>query len=256
MGDRPALAVTAHDPGAHLLPGLKRVAGRVQELFSGVGALITEETSPAIESFLRVELGASIAREAADVAAIGRHRRISVDLARHCTSAGVLHSDLDHLLRWIEADHGEVSQCLRVGGTTDLLVVGRTQAAMDACPRRLRETERVVNHIHQLITGRAWDLMFAIRHLSPRACESIVRLGREDTLANDVEWPLLCESLGLEVDYLAASHLSYLTTEDFDGAGDTRDDDPELWIQRVEVLHLDALALRRFIARPEGPPPG
>lgn len=252
MGERPALAVTVHDPGAHLLPGLRRTADRIRELFGGVGALLTEESAPEIESFLRSELGAATAREAADVASIGRHRRISVGLARRSAPDGVLYSDLDHALRWVETDPEEVGGCLRSGAEFDVLVVGRTEAAMARCPRRLRDTERVVNHIHRLVTGRDWDLMFGIRHLSPRACEAVVGLGREDTIANDVEWHLLCESLGHRVGYLAASGLSYLMTEDFDGEGDARDEDPELWIQRVEMLHLDALALRRFLA---GRPP-
>lgn len=256
MGERPALAVTVHDPGAHLLPGLRRSAPLVRELFGGVGALLTAESAPEVESFLRSELGAATGREPADVASIGRHRRISVDLARRSSPRGVLHADLDHLLRWVETDPGEVGDCLQAGAELDVLVVGRTGAAMARCPRRLRDTEHIVNHIHRLITGRDWDLMFGIRYLSPRACEAVVRLGREDTIANDVEWHLLCESLGHRVGYLAASGLSYLMTEDFDGEPDSRDGDPELWIQRVEMLHLDALALRRLLLTDPPPRPG
>jgi hypothetical protein len=76
-------------------------------------------------------------------------------------------SDVDHVLRWVEARPDEVDAALAAAATTDMLVIGRTDAAMARSPRRLRETEKVVNHVYELMTGRRWDLTFAVCCLSP-----------------------------------------------------------------------------------------
>lgn len=57
----------------------------------------------------------------------------------------------------------------------------------------------------------------------------------EDTIANDVVWPLLTERLGFSVGYFAAEGLSYPTTADFDQDVDRRDHDLRGWIQRIAI---------------------
>jgi hypothetical protein len=250
-----ALAVTVHDPGGHFLPGLRRLAEPLQATFATIGALVTTETAEPVARFLSDTLGAWIDRADSDVAAIGRHRRRSVELA---LGAGpppdrVLYSDVDHVLRWIEARPDEVAAALQAGAATDLLVVGRTEAAMERSPRRLRDTERVVNHVYELMTGRPWDLMFAIRCLSPAAAHTVVAKGTEDTIANDVEWPLVVEQAGLDLGWFAADGLTYRVRQDFDAATDERDLDPAEWIDRVELAAGHVRVLRDFLGSSWGP---
>ncbi len=240
---RPVLAATVHDPDRTFLPALHRTGPALRELFGGFGILATEPTSDDVVSFLEHELGAALGRAPAD-GNIGRHRRESVRLASG--DSAVLYSDLDHLLRWIEADRQEVEKVL-ASLDADLIVVGRTARAMAACPRRLRDTEAIVNHIYALTAGRRWDLMFAVRLLSPAAARLIVEQAREDSLANDVEWPLLIERAGLGVGYREADGLSYRFRRDFDADSDQRDGDPLRWIERVEFANLHCRVLKDFL---------
>jgi hypothetical protein len=187
-------------------------------------------------------LGAVVRREPPD-GNVGRHRRQAVSLAGN---ESVLYSDLDNLLRWIDADRPELERLLSTPDA-DVIVIGRSAQAMAACPRRLRDTEAIVNHIYALETGRAWDLMFAVRLLSPAAAKVVVDQGRENTLASDVEWPMLVERAGLSAGYRQADGLSYRTRQDFDAAHDRNDGSPRHWIQRVEIAADHCRVLKQFL---------
>lgn len=207
--------------------------------------VVTEPTSDDVAAFLTQELGANITRRPAD-GNVGRHRRAAVELAQSFDAAAILYSDLDHLLRWIGTHTAELTSLLG-GNHPDLLVIGRSAQAMAACPARLRETEKIVNHIYGLATGRAWDLMFATRLMSPRAADVIVSQGREDSMANDVEWPLLVERVGLSVGYEAADGLSYRIAQDFGADADAHDTDPVAWVKRVEITHRHAQVIGQYL---------
>jgi hypothetical protein len=118
---------------------------------------------------------------------------------------------------------------------TDVLVIDRSPRAFAAGPERLRATESVVNRIYEIATGRRWDLMFAVRRLSRRAAEIIVQSSRVDTIANDVEWPMLAEARGLSLGYAQADGLFYRTIEDFGSAADARDGGAMEWVRRLQI---------------------
>lgn len=245
LAGRPVLAATVHDPDNKLLAALRRTAPEMREVFGGFGVLATEPTSDDVVRFLERDLAAMVGRAPADGRNIGQHRRESVRLAS--SESAVLYSDLDNVLRWIETDRQEVEKVL-TSGDGDLIVVGRTDRAMAACPRRPRDTEAIVNHAYALATGHRWDLMFAIRLLSPAAARVIVEQGQENSIASDVEWPMLIEQTGLDVGYREADALSYRIRKDFEAASDRSDADPLLWIQRIEIANLHVSVLKRFLA--------
>lgn len=249
LAERPALAATVHDPHGHFLAGVRRLAEPLREVFHGIGVLATTATSNAVVTFLEDELGAAVGRAQPAAERIGTHRREAVRLATTFEPSVVLHADLDHALRWIEADRAELQRHL-AEKPADFVVIGRTERAMNACPRRLRDTEAIVNHIYRLATGRDWDLMFATRLLSPKAAAVIVEHGTEDSIANDVEWPFVAERMGLSVAYREAHGLSYRITADFDADTDHHDDDPLAWVTRVELAYLHAQTLRRMLEQP------
>ena len=246
---RPVLATTVHDPRGHFLAGLRRLALPLREIFAGFGVLATAETAPDVVSVLEEDLGAAVSRAPGDAASIGRHRRESVRRALSCDPTVVLYSDLDHLLRWVETDRVELETVL-APLPAEFVVVGRTPQAMNGCPRRLRDTEAIVNHIHRLATGRNWDLMFAVRAMSARAAAVVVECGTEDTIANDVEWPLVVERAGLTTAYREAHGLSYRITQDFDTDADAHDHDPIAWVARVEIANTHAQTLKRLVGSP------
>jgi len=243
--DKPVLAATVHDPRGAYLPALRRVAAALGEVFSGFGVLATAATAPEVMEFLERELDAVLDMAPPD-GSIGKHRRRAVELAAALPPAVILYSDLDNVLRWIESDRGELEDCLseRSGG---FVVIGRTDRAMKACPRRLRDTEEIINHIYGLATGRRWDLMFAIRMMSPAAARVVVEECRENSIGNDVEWPLMVERAGLGIAYREADGLSYRIGRDFETAADVHDADPLLWIDRVEIANLHAQAMKRIL---------
>ena len=221
------------------------------QAFGALCVVATEQTSDDVVSYLEDGLSATVVRAPAN-GEVGRHRRGAVELALRTRSEPVVYSDLDHVLRWIETAPAELAS-LVTDSTHDLTVVGRTPRAMRACPARLRQTESLVNHIYALATGHHWDVMFAVRVISPAAAEVIVGQATENSYANDVEWPIIVERAGLSVGYHEADGLSYRIAQDFDAAGDDHDADPLRWIERVEIANLHAQAVRRLLAAVPSP---
>lgn len=239
------LAATMHDSGGTFLPLLERVAAPLRELFSGFAVVATESTASVSTEFLGDELGAEILRVPPN-GNVGEHRRESVALALRNSPDLVLYSDLDNILRWVDSHPAELTNALGPQNAA-FTVIGRTEKAMQACPARLRETENIVNHVYRLATGRSWNLMFAVRAMTPHAAEIVVNKCTESSIANDVEWPLVVERHGVSVSYWEADGLSYRTGPDINSAEDTYDADPMKWIQRIEIANLHAQAFKRVL---------
>ena len=241
------LALALHDPEGRTVPGIERVGEALTNAFPLIVVNATTETHAsviaALSTFGRIEAMA----HAQDEARIGHARRDAVRLALECGADQVLYSDGDHILRWMEARPDEIAAVL-ADPVDDLTVVGRSPRALEASPRRLRDTEMVVNHIYGLMRpGRAWDLMFAVRRMNRAAGQVVVDRSRASTVANDIEWPLAIEEAGLQVGYFAADGLSYRVIGDFDQASDRHDRDPEGWIRRVEIAADHVAAMRPYL---------
>lgn len=240
------LGATLHDPVGRTAAAITRLAPDLQAVFSAIAINISDLTRPEVVD-AAAALGATITRHVSNEAHIGRFRRDAVVQAadgRH-----VLYTDFDHLLRWVELGRDDLVRALETEPDADLLVVGRSERALAQEPRRLRETEHLVNHAHQLLTGKNWDLMFAIRRLSPAAVRLIEKESRIDSLANDVEWPLLVRRAGLALGYVVSDALYYRTVQEFGADEDSGDEDPLQWIRRLEFAALHAGAMREFLDR-------
>lgn len=242
---QPTLTATVHDRTGALLPGLVRGNWALKQIFGALCVLATDQTSDDLVSYLEGVLGAHVIRAPAN-GEIGRHRRQAVEMALRTSSENIVYADLDHVLRWIEADPAELTSVV-TDSTVDFTVVGRTPRAMKACPARLQETESLVNHIYALATGHFWDLMFAVRVMSPAAANVVVAQATENSYANDVEWPIIVERAGLSLGYYEADGLSYRIAQDFDAAVDNHDADPLRWIERVNIANLHAQTIRRLL---------
>lgn len=255
-----ALASTVADREGHLYEKFLSLSPLVSDRFSGVAIVATETTAPSLLKLFD-DLDVPVIRRSGDGDPIGRHRREAVGLALDSFAGAqhIMYCDLDHLLRWIENDPGELAGVLRRAGTVECLVIGRGPKSWEALPRRLAETEAIVNEIYGLITGRRWDLMMAARLLSRGAAEIIRQHSKVDTVGNDVDWPLLCESRGLSLDHVEAEGLTYKTDADYArDLEDKLDGDPRAWSERMRYSWHMVEAMAPYIcdAAPVRPPRG
>ncbi|MCR6673348.1 MAG: hypothetical protein NVV79_18945 [Devosia ginsengisoli] len=241
--DAIVLTATVHDPVGRLAPATRRLAGSLRQIFPHIALNVSDATRPEVLAELEA-LGADIMTHAAGEAIIGKARRDAVAMA---AGRPALYADFDHMLRWIECDPEDLSHVLAEQPEVDMLVVGRSPEALAREPQRLQQSERLVNHVHALLTGENWDLMFAIRRLSPAAADLIVRESRVDTLANDVDWPLLVRGAGMALGYAESHALFYRTVEEFGDAEDSGDDEPLQWIRRLEFAAQHAAAMRPYL---------
>jgi hypothetical protein len=248
MLNRIALAATIHDPDGKLVDAIARDAAALKSVFGIFAINATVATDPRVIEAVKRELGAEVITHKTGECPIAQARRDAVELAWQHGGETILHSDFDHIIRWIEDKPEELRQILITQPDVDFLVVGRSARAFAAGPQRLQQTETLVNHIFSLITGETWDLMFAVRRFNRKAAELIVSHSRSRDLANDVEWPLLARQLGLSTGYAAADGLTYRTMEDFGAATDTQDADPAEWIRRVRIADEHSQTMLHMLA--------
>lgn len=237
------LASAIHDPDGHLASVIGDLTVPLRDAFTSFAFNITTETHADVIAAARDQLEARIVASAANESLIGLARRNAVAAALESSAEQILYSDFDHIIGWLRNDAAELRRIIVNQPELDMLVIGRSAAAFAAEPQRLQETERVVNHIYYLMTGHAWDLMFAIRRMSRPAAELVVSSSTEQTLANDVEWPFLIERAGMSIGTAAADGLHYRALEDVNGP-DRRDGDYLEWIRRMEFAAEHVRVLR------------
>ncbi|WP_420365850.1 hypothetical protein AAEP80_02630 [Curtobacterium sp. L3-7] len=238
-----ALAVTCHDPLGRFAPGIEDAGRSLSEVFGALAVNATAETHPATIDALRAldlptsfgEHGAGTARQ--DALALG----VGSGLAR------VFYSDLDHVLRWLSTARDEVERCL-AERDQDLLVVGRSAAAMAEAPERLRRTEELVNHVYGLANGLEgrWDLMIAMRLMNRATAQTIVTHSRETSIASDVTWPMLVAARGGTVGAFHGDAIRFRARDDFGQDVDRRDGDPREWHQRMVTATAHVTAIVEF----------
>ena len=68
-----------------------------------------------------------------------------------------------------------------------------------------------------------------------------------DSIANDVDWPLLAEQLGHRIGYAEAHGLYYRTIDEYGAAADSYDLEPLQWIRRIEIAAEMAKAMRPYL---------
>ena len=244
-----AFATALHDPEALLVEPFRAAAPALAATFSGMAISLTEATHPDVERVMTQSLGASVTRHTTGEPYIGLGRRRAVTLALDKGTDHILYADPDHMLHWLRDDPGDLRRILDAEPDVAFLIVGRSERAFAAVPRRLQATEQPINHAYELATERRADLLAAVRRLTRAAAEDIAAHSKVDSFANDIEWPLLAEQLGHTVSYVAADGLKYRTIEQFDAAADGYDDDPLQWLRRIEMAAEMARVMRQCLAR-------
>ncbi len=220
----------------------------LQAAFASQAIHVTSDTHPDWFDFL-AEHDVPTRQAAPGWDHIGLHRRRSLEIALdHFDAERLIYLDPDHVLRWLERHPGELKEALAMVGSWDCLIIGRSAVSFAATPERLRDTESVVNRIYALMTGRSWDLMMAARGFSRLGAELIVHHCHEDTLGNDVAWPLLVEQADMTLGYLEADGLTYETNTVYaNDLKDAEDSNPEAWMLRVYAANQHIDAMRPFL---------
>jgi hypothetical protein len=242
------LAATIHDPTGRLADAIPALAPRLREVFAGIACNISDQTHPEVVRLAR-DIGA-IVLHPTGLATVGTARRNALGLALEQSQPQIIYSDFDHMCRWLERDAAELGALLATQAEADFLIIGRSDRAFAVEPARLRDTEVLVNRVYEMMTGRAADLMFAVRRMSRRAAELIVAQSRVETLATDVDWPLLVERSGFSIGTVRSDALYYRTMDEYGARADTGDADPANWIARLEFAALHATAMRDYLKRP------
>jgi hypothetical protein len=247
------LAVTCHDPSGSFATGIDKYGDAVAEVFDSIAVNSTQETAQSTLGALRAASPALTRKShGAGTMGIGAARREALALALETGTTHVAYSDLDHVVRWAGTDPDELARTMAPRAGEDLVVIGRSEAAFAREPRRLQATEGVVNHTATLLlgadvtAGETWDFMIAMRLMTRECARLIVEESTEESIANDVAWPLLAHQRGMRLAYIGVDGLAYRFRDDFGAAVDARDDDPVEWIRRLEIAARHATAMRPF----------
>lgn len=242
------LTTTCHDPSGNFVPGIENAADIVADVFEALAVNVTSETHPAtVEALRALDLPMVSSKHGAGTVGVGTARKDALALGLQSSSARLFYSDLDHILRWLSTSRDEVETCL-TARDDDLLIVGRSVAAMAEAPERLRLTEELVNRVYGLANGleERCDLMIAMRLMTRETARTIVTHSRETSVANDVTWPMLVRARGGAVGYFEGDGIRFLARDDFGQDGDRRDHDPHEWHQRMLTATAHVTAIVEF----------
>ncbi len=185
--------------------------------------------------------------------ALGAKRRQALSLALQTSCSLLLLCDGDRALHWVQRYPEELAAIVAGLGTHDCTIFGRTARAFATHSHVQRETEAIVNHVFRLVGGQQWDVTASARGFSRCAAEKIVREHADDTIGNDVSWPLFLQQGGFSLGYIEVEGLEWETAdryqEEVKAAGgaqqwtSTIDSDPCIWADRLEAAYLEVQAM-------------
>jgi hypothetical protein len=266
-----ALTTVYHDPQGRLYDQIVRVLPRLIDLSGGLAVQASADAYPRSLEHLAnagVLVGQEPVRE--PPSGIGLVRRNSIDLALKLDCPFILYCDTDRALHWAEHYPQELVEVARRICDHDFTVLGRTPRAFDTHPRIQRDTERIINHVFEIISGHAWDVGAGARGLSQRAAEAILAKCPDEEISTDVSWPLFLQRSGdFSQGYLETEGLEFETADRYGDevarAGglarwlDQLDADPQRWAQRLDLARIEVEAMIPYVQpgtnRPIGPAP-
>ena len=250
-----ALALIQYDPKGALFDQTVRVLPRLQQVFTDIAVFANAATALRSIDTLR-QHGVRVMAEATQVGLnhLGWFRRSAVQLALQGPGAFILYCDFDRILHWMEFHPQELNDVAQRLTQYDFAVLGRTARAFATHPRLQRDTEAIINHVFERVSGRAWDTGAGARGLSRRSAETIVTGCLDDQVSNDVTWPLCLQRTGgFTLGYIETEGLEFETPDRFPaevaragGAAqwsEQLDDDPQHWAHRLELARIEVEAM-------------
>ena len=89
--------------------------------------------------------------------------------------------------------------------------------------------------------------MIAARLMTRETAGLLVEHCSEESIANDVAWPLHAQREGRTLAHVAVNGLAYRHRNDYGTAVDIRDSDPLEWVRRLEIASHHATAMRPYL---------
>ena len=256
--------VTEHDPDDSLYALTEIYLTQIISLYRSVIALCSTSTSSETRMLLRRQ-GVEVRCDALPIGIqnMGLIRRAAISAGIDAGGRIIHLCDFDRLLHWEMAYPDELRSLLREMPDNDFTVLGRTERAFLTHPACQVETERLSNHIFELVTDRAWDVAGGSRGLSRRAAKWLLDTSAEQHVGVDAEWPiLLIANLELCVEYRSCEGLEFETPDRFpEQVAETGgvaawiarvDQSPEEWTRRLAFAQWTADAACRTVARVAG----
>ncbi len=253
-----ALALIHYDPAGALFDQTVRMLPHLQQVFADIALFANAATAPHSIDYLR-QHGVRVVAETNQVGLnhLGWFRRSAVQLALKGPCPVILYCDFDRVLHWMEFHPQELIDVVQHLSEYDFMVLGRTPRAFATHPRIQRDTEAIINHVFERVSGRAWDTGAGARGLSRRAAETIVTGCLDDGISNDVTWPLcLWQHGGFTLGHIETEGLEFETPDRFPAevaqAGgvaqwsEQLDDDPQHWATRLELARIEVAAMLSF----------
>lgn len=254
------LAVTYHDPEGRMRDQIEHALPVLIRIFGGLAVRASYSAhKPSLKLF--AEAGAVIAHglpeQAVERFKLGQARRDAIALALQLDCPYLIYCDCDRMLHWVEQYPAELAAVAARVEDHDFTVLGRTRRAFDSHPRIQRDTEAIVNHVFETVSGHAWDVTAATRGLSRRAAESILAECPDEEVSTDVSWPLFLERAGgFSLGYIATEGMEFETadrySEEVAQAGGLAqwiarlDADPRNWAHRLEMARVEIEAMSPY----------
>ena len=240
----------------------EQIASHIELLFDIFDAGVVFEnciTFPATKSLL--ESYNVVIEEQPDLVGgiqnLGLLRRNALRLALQTECSHVMYSDGDRLLHWLEHYPDELRSAVKMMQQADFTVFGRTPRAFETHPATLKDTEQIVTNLFEKVTGKAWDTLAAARGLSRRAAEYIVAECDDDTISNDITWPLMVlKQEHWVVDYFEVEGMEFETADrsqaQVEAVGglerwlELESVNLDKWLHRLELAKLQIQALKKY----------
>lgn len=191
---------------------LARLAATLKERYAGVYIVLPPKAEQALVETIEEDLGLNAVR--AEDWTHGKH--IALRQALNSDATHVHYCDLDRLLYWAEAYGEELRQTLNVLTVTDVLVMGRSEAAWGTHPQAMRLTEQMFNEVFSHLLGQPMDIGASSRGFSRRVAEFLVQHSTPGRAVGvDSEWLVLAHRAGFGIDYVAVDGLGWETPDQY-----------------------------------------
>jgi hypothetical protein len=254
------LTMTYHDPEGRLLKQLERALPMLKQTFAGIAVRASFQANACVLDFMKSE-GIQVGQETeadSGLAKLGKARRTAVEMGLAFDFPYLMHCDCDRALHWAECYPNELAQVASQLTMRDFTVLGRTSRAFESHPRTQCDTEAIINHVYNKVSGYRWDVTAAARGLSRWAAQAILDGCPDEAISTDVSWPLfLRRQGGFTFGYLETEGLEFETADrhgaEIAAAGGYEswlarlDSDPRQWALRLELARVEVEGMLPYL---------
>ncbi len=255
------LATTYGDPKGRLFELFERQRSKLFDTFAQVA--VRADVAAYLPTLDRLgEMGARIdlSGDLQGPDSHGRKRREALALALETDGHFIFSCDMEQALRWLDGHPSELRRVLEMLSRHDATIVGRSERALLSYPRHIRDTEKVVNRVYALFTGRPYDLMAGARGFTRAAAHALVNGSDDDAISVDVSWPLYLEfERPMRLGYIVTDGLEFGDPRRRPSKTDTPigeavwtrrlDSDPSRWLHYGELMRRHLTAMRPYLTQ-------